>query len=105
MSESCLQHGWLHAFQKCPQCDAPTEMASLREIKQRLAAIEQGQGVICERLDALAKRVSDITPILTSLIQGNTVVAGKMGEWIEVWNKLSKSAARPKRKKAVRNVR
>src|SRR5579859_1772491 len=31
----------------------PTEMTSLVEIKRRLAAIEQGQGVICERLDGL----------------------------------------------------
>jgi len=29
-------------------------MTSLREIKERLAAIEQSQGVLCERLDANA---------------------------------------------------
>lgn len=49
----------------------PTEMTSLKEIKQRLATIEQGQdklearidavaigqGVLCERLDALTEQV------------------------------------------------
>jgi len=38
------------------QPEKPTEMVSLREIKSRLATIEQGQGVICERLDNVLKQ-------------------------------------------------
>jgi hypothetical protein len=35
-------------------------MTSLREIKERLAAIEQGQGVLLERLDALLSNEKQI---------------------------------------------
>ena len=34
-----------------------TEMTSLVEIKSRLAAIEQGQAVLCERLDGLLNSI------------------------------------------------
>lgn len=38
---------------------APTEMTSLTEIKARLVAIEQGQGVLCERMDRILARMEE----------------------------------------------
>jgi len=58
----------IHAKGQCAYCGEleahpihgkSTELTSLKEIKQRLAAIEQAQGVLCERLDALAAIVQN----------------------------------------------
>ena len=64
------RHGFVdgyHIPNLCKYCGEPRvsgrhvlgEMTSLLEIKQRLAAIEQGQGVLCERLDKILARMEE----------------------------------------------
>lgn len=48
----------LSGYVACTCAKPKTEMTSLLEIKQRLAAIEQGQGVLCERLDKLIGEIN-----------------------------------------------
>lgn len=71
-------------------------MASLREIKQRLAVIEQGQGVICERLDALKLFFEEEA---LALKKGSSKFSIAVGEKLDAILVSQPAKPKPQRKK------